>query len=138
MFLFILDLNFLDQKEVVQQIAGVNEKEAAECLDKANDDIIEAIVNAGPNKQDGPKPTPDEPLTYEDFKLGFEGSMDEIQRKNLSDEFMEKMYKKYLKDKEEEKSGTRYGDGRTAQYSWEESDDWGWLHYCPYLSAFRY
>ncbi|KAK3752261.1 hypothetical protein QZH41_018659 [Actinostola sp. cb2023] len=119
----------IDQEKVVQQLAGVSLEKAKECLDKSNNDLIQAVVHAeGGDTEDMPNLNLDEleekkVLTFEEFKDGFTASVDEENRKSLSEEFLQKMYKKYLKDSEETKTEVRYGEGTTPMYSWHETDE---------------
>lgn len=121
---------FLDQEKVVQELTGVDEEKAKECVKKSKNDLIHALLDAeGGEQGKGPEINVDAPekkklLEYEDFKYGFTASLDEEGMKNVSEEFIQKMYKKYLKDHEESKTGEIvYGQGTTAKYSWKETDE---------------
>jgi hypothetical protein len=125
-----IEEDFLDQGKVVQQLGGVNEEKAKECLEKSNNDLVQALLYAeGNDKIKGPEinlkdSDQEKQLNFKEFKYGFTASLDEESKRNISEEFIEKMYKKYLKDAEESKiDALPYGQGTTAKYSWQETDE---------------
>ena len=122
-------IDYLDNVEVLVKVGGVDEEKARKSLEENNNDLLESlcVLNHEDYKNNkAPAGFPEEPqqqpLTFEEFKMGFLQTVGAEREGYLSEEYIKKMYDRYLREKEGYVESV-LGRGQTAHYSWTEEED---------------
>lgn len=116
----------LDSSLVLSQITGADEKKAQETLQSTDGDLIEALCQITDDSYETKKPSKSDRskiMTFEEFKTGFLHAVGMKKAKLLSEEYVQKMYLRYKREKEQYPESLTFGKGTTANYSWFEEDD---------------
>ena len=121
-------VDYLDQEEVLARVGGVDKERARKALEETKNDLLEALCcisyedydRTRSSKADG---EPEQPLTYEEFRSGFLQAVGPERQGYLSEEYIRKMYERYVRDKLENPESTGLGIGQTAHYRWSEEED---------------
>ncbi|XP_029198874.2 LOW QUALITY PROTEIN: tubulin--tyrosine ligase-like protein 12 [Acropora millepora] len=118
--------DLLDSSLVVSQITGVDKKKAVETLQSTGGDLIEALCQITDSSYETEKPSKSDRskiMTLEEFKKGFLHGVGMEKAKLLSEEYVQKMYLRYKREKEQYPESTSFGKGTTPNYSWFEEDE---------------
>ena len=120
------DEDLIDSSLVLSQITGVDEKKAQEALQSTDGDLIEALCQITDDSYETKKPSKSDRskiMTLEEFKTGFLHAVGMEKAKLLSEEYVQKMYLRYKREKEQYPDSLTFGKGTTPNYSWFEDDD---------------
>lgn len=116
----------LDSSLVLSQIGGINEEKAKEALEATDGDLIEALCQITDDSYETKKSSKSNRskiMTFEEFKTGFLHGVGMEKAKLLSEEYIEKMYSRYKREKEEYPESMGFGYGTTSSYSWSEEEE---------------
>lgn len=120
------DEDYLDSSLVVSQITGADKEKAEGTLQSTGGDLIEALCQITDDSYETQKPSKSDRskiMTLEEFKTGFLHAVGMEKAKLLSEEYVEKMYLRYKREKEEYPDSLSFGKGTTPNYSWFEEDE---------------
>lgn len=118
--------DLLDSTLVISQLTGADEKKAQEALHSTDGDLIEALCQITDDSYATEKPSKSDRskiMTLEEFKTGFLHAVGMQKAKLLSEEYVEKMYLRYKREKEQYPDSLSFGKGTTSNYSWSEEDE---------------
>lgn len=116
----------LDSSQVLSQIGGIDEKKAKEALESTDGDLIEALCQITDDSYETKKSSKSDRskiMTFEEFKAGFLHGVGMEKAKLLSEEYVQKMYFRYKREKEEYPESMGFGHGTTSSYSWSEEEE---------------
>lgn len=115
-----------DGSQAIAQITGVDKKKAEEALQSTDGDLIEALCQITDDSYETKKPSKADRskiMTFEEFKTGFLHAVGMEKAKLLSEEYVQKMYLRYKREKEQYPESLGFGRGTTPHYSWSEEDE---------------
>ena len=116
----------LDNVWILAQLGGVDDDTAKDFLRSTNGELIEALCQISSDSYLTTKPSKSDEstiMTFTEFKTGFLHAVGMEKAQLLSDEYVQKMYFKYKREKKQYPESLGFGYGTTQNYSWSEDEE---------------